>query len=208
MSIVDLKIVREQYQRMSDSELIRLAENESVSLTLESFHLLKAEFKSRNLDFSVVESAQVDRELAEATKLAEFEKNTAAVFTETIWKFAFDEKELGKTNEEIYNSLLKKNITSDYAFMLIESIESRSRELINSFENEIIVGWILFILGIGLSMFILNSTSNNATLVIWGPILIIGGIIRLATSYNKKRKFQTIVNNIEAEKEVENNLYQ
>jgi hypothetical protein len=207
MSIIDLNIVKEQYQRMPDNELINFAKNESLSLTLESFHLLKSEFRERNLDFSVIENAQVDRELAEATKLSEFEKTTAASFTETIWKFAFDEKEAGKKDEDIFNALLKKHIAPEYASMLIASIEPRSRELAISFENEITVGWILFTLGIFLSIFLINSLSNSLV-IIWGPLLTIGGIVRLANSYSKKKKFQTIVSNIEAEKEVQNVLYQ
>jgi hypothetical protein len=208
MSIIDLNIVKEQYQRMPDNELINFAKNESLSLTLESFHLLKSEFRARNLDFNVIESAQVDRELAEATKLSEFEKTTAASFTETIWKFAFDEKEAGKKDQDIFNALLKKNIAPEYASMLIASIEPTSKELAISFENEITVGWILFTLGIFLSIFLINSLSNSLVIIIWGPVLTIGGIIRLANSYSKKKKFQTIVSNIEVEKEVQNGLYQ
>jgi hypothetical protein len=208
MSIIDLNIVKEQYQKMPDNELINFAKNESLSLTLESFHLLKSEFRTRNLDFNVIESAQVDRELAEATKLSEFEKTTAASFTETIWKFAFDEKEAGKKDQDIFNALLKKNIAPEYASMLIASIEPTSKELAISFENEITVGWILFTLGIFLSIFLINSLSNSLVTIIWGPVLTIGGIIRLANSYSKKKKFQTIVSNIEVEKEVQNGLYQ
>ncbi|MBL0054934.1 MAG: hypothetical protein IPP31_01850 [Chitinophagaceae bacterium] len=202
MSSIDLNIIKEQYQRMPDHELIRFAQNESLSLTLQSFHLLKAEFKARNLDFSVIESAQVDRELAEATKISELEKTIAATFTETIWKFAFTEKEAGKSNEDIYNALLKKNITPEYAYMLIESIEPRSRELADSFENEIIIGWILFVLGLFLSVFLFNQESIRGTYLLWGPVLTIAGMVRLATSYARKKKYQTIVRNIEAEKEV------
>lgn len=202
MSGIDLNIIKEQYQRMPDHELIRFAQNESLSLTLQSFHLLKAEFKARNLDFSVIESAQVDRELAEATKISELEKTIAATFTETIWKFAFAEKEAGKSNEDIYNALLKKNITPEYAYMLIESIEPRSRELADSFENEIIIGWILFVLGLFLSVFLFNQESIRGTYLLWGPVLTIAGMVRLATSYARKKKYQTIVRNIEAEKEV------
>jgi len=205
--MVELKIVKEQYERMPDDELIRFAKNESQSLTLEAFHLLKSEFETRKLDIGVLESVQVDRELAEATKLSNFEKQTASEFTETIWKFAFDEKEKGKSNKEIYNLLLKKNIAENYAYMLIESIEPRSRELVDSFDTEIIVGWVVLIIGALLLLLTLNSTSQIMFLL-WGSALAIGGIARLSRSYIKKRKFQTIVKNIESEKEEQNSLFQ
>ena len=108
--MVLLKIVKEQYQRMPDDELMQFAMNESKNLTIESFHLLKAEFEIRNLDIGILESVQIDRELAEAIKVSDFEKQIAEAFTETIWKYTFDEKEKGKSNEEIFNSLKKKRL--------------------------------------------------------------------------------------------------
>jgi hypothetical protein len=205
--MIELKIIKEQYQRMPDDELIRFAENESKNLTIDSFHLLKAEFEIRNLDLHVIESAQVDRELAEATKLSSFEKETAIKFEETIWKFAFDEKEKGKANGEIFNSLLRKNISEECAYMLIESIESSAKEQVEHFDIQIIVGWILIVCGCAFFFLMLNS-AILPNIAIWGILLAVGGIIRLFVCYNKKRKFQTILNNIEDEKDIETKLYQ
>jgi hypothetical protein len=206
--LIDLKIVKEQYERMPDEELLRFATNESQKLTIESFHLLKSEFESRNLDLTILERVQTEKELAEAMQLSEFEKNTASQFAETIWQFAFDEKEKGKSNQEIYNALLRKNISENYAYMLIESLEPRAKELVDSFENEIIVGWIFTIAGALLLLYTLNLDEIQMTFLIWGTLMLLGGIIRLGASYSKKRKYQTILTNIETEKEVENNLYQ
>jgi hypothetical protein len=130
---------------MPDEELMRFAVNEAQKLTIQSFHLLKSEFETRNLDLSIIETVQAEKDLAEATKLSEFEKTTAFEFTETIWRFAFDEKEKGKSNQEIYEALLQKKITDDYAYMLIASMEPKAKELVDSFDTDIIVGWIFTI---------------------------------------------------------------
>ena len=207
--MINLNIVKEYYQRMPDEQIIRFAQNESQNLTLDSFHLLKSEFEARGLDLTVIESAQVDKLLAEATKVSEFEERTAFEFTKTIWNLAFDEKEKGRTNEEIFNLLLQKNIKPEYAFMLIESIEPKAKELVDNFDTEIIGGWILAIIGGLLILFTINSTTIPKILLLWGGLLAIGGIIRLSSSYGKKRKYLTILNNIEIEKEQSNTkLYQ
>jgi hypothetical protein len=205
--MIELKIVKEQYQRMSDDELIRFAENESKSLTIESFHLLKAEFEIRNLDLHIIESAQVDKELEEATKLSAFEKETAIKFEEAIWKFVFDEKEKGKANGEIFNSLLRKNISEESAYMLIESIESSAKEQVEHFDIQIIVGWVLIACGCVFFFLMLNS-AILPNIAIWGILLAVGGIFRLFVCYDKKRKFQKILNNIEDERDIETKLYQ
>jgi len=193
---------------MPDEELVRFAVNESQKLTIESFHLLKSEFEARNLDLSIIETVQTEKDLAEATKLSEFEKATALEFAETIWQFAFDEKEKGKSNYEIYEALLLKNINDNYAYMLISSMEPKAKELVDSFDTDIIVGWIFTIAGAILLLYTLNVDTLHAAFLIWGILMLLGGIKRLVGSYSKKRKFQTIVSNIETEKEVENNLYQ
>lgn len=103
--MIEINIVGEQYSRMTDEELQVFAINESDKLTMESFHLLKDEFEKGNLDLSIIESAQTDKSLAELGKQSNFEKVTAYEYTESIWQFALNEKELGKTDFEIYNSL-------------------------------------------------------------------------------------------------------
>jgi uncharacterized membrane protein HdeD (DUF308 family) len=91
--------------------------------------------------------------------------------------------------------------------MLIESIEPRAKELIDSFDTDIIVGWILSICGTLLLLYTLNSTTKIYFLI-WGTVLLLGGVLRLGTSYKNKRTFQAIINNIDAEKERQNNLFQ
>jgi hypothetical protein len=70
--LIDIKIVKEQYQRMPDEELLRFALNEAEKLSIEAFHLLKSEFEERNLDLGILEEVQINKDLAEATKLSEF----------------------------------------------------------------------------------------------------------------------------------------
>ena len=205
--MIDIRIVKEQYRGMPDDVLISFAKNEVEKLSIEAFHQLKSEFEERHLDLGILDEAQTDKDLAEATKISEFEKATAVEYTETIWKFAFDEKANGKSYEEIFKALIQKNISQEYAYMLIESIEPRAKELVDSFDTDIIIGWILSIIGALLLFYTLNSTTQ-ASFLIWGTMLLLGGIVRLVTSYKNKRKFQTIVSNIAAEKERHNSLYQ
>ena len=91
--------------------------------------------------------------------------------------------------------------------MLIESIEPRARELVENFDTEIIVGWVFFIAG-GILTFLSLNSAMLPSFVICGIVLVIGGILRLYTSYSKKNTYQTILKNMEDEKEEQNKLYQ
>jgi len=72
--MVTLNIIREQYAKMPDEELIHFAKNESQHLTIESFRLLLLEFKNRNLDIGILESVEVDKELEKLNIQTSFEK--------------------------------------------------------------------------------------------------------------------------------------
>ena len=84
--MIQLEIVKEQYERMPDEELIRFAINESQHLTIESFHLLKSEFESRNLEIGILEDVETDRAFSELNKQSAFEKATTIEYTKMVWK--------------------------------------------------------------------------------------------------------------------------
>ncbi len=206
--MIAAKIVKEQYERMTDEALVRFTVNESHKITSESFQLLRTELIIRNLDLSILETLQTEKELKEANKLSEFEKSTALGFIETVWQFAFDEKEIGKSDEEIYKALLRKNISDQYAQMIIFSLEQKAKDLVDSLKSDILIGWLLTIGGALLLLFTLNVEEIRVIFLIWSSIMLVGGIGRLAENNAKMRKFQTIINNIEAENDFQNKLYQ
>ncbi len=198
--MIELNLIQEQYARMTDNELQLFAINESDKLTMESFHLLKGEFEKRNLDLSIIESAEIDKSLAELGKRTTFEKITEYEFTESLWQFALDEKEEAKSDLEIYNSLLNKGVDEKYAFMLVQSLDSKAKQLKENCENQIISGWVVGIVGIVAIFLVMNETVSGIFLL-YGLILVLLGILRLFKSYAKKEKYQKISDNIKMEKD-------
>ncbi len=196
--MIELNIVKEQYARMSDEELQLFAINESGKLTMESFHLLKDEFEKRDLDLGIIESAEIDKSLAELGKQSTFERATSYEFATSIWQFALNEKESGKTNFEIYHSLLNKGIDEKYAFMLTQSLDTKSKELKENYSNEIIAGWIILCAGL-LAIFLSFNGTLSGLFGLYGFIVAAGGGLRIYKSTQKKEKYQKISENIEVE---------
>ena len=159
--MIELNIVREQYARMTDEELQVFAINEADKLTIESFHLLKQEFEKRNLDLNILNSAEIDKALSDLGKQTTFEKITAHEYAESVWQFALNEKEAGKTNFEIYNSLLNKGVDKQYAFMLVQSLDTKSKELKENFDTEIIAGWLILFGGLLAIFLAINGTISG-----------------------------------------------
>ena len=204
--MININIVKEQYQQMHDEQLKLFAKNESQSLTIESFHALKDELERRDIDLSFLEEMQTERELQEVNKLSEFEKVTAFEFTKTIWQFAFDEKEKGVSNKQLFAGLLEKNIKPEYALMLIQSIEPKTKEMLEDVDTWITVKWIAAIFG---GLLILFNYKEPNYYFFCGLVIAFSGVVSLASAYSRQRKLRTILKNIEAdEKEAPTNLYQ
>src|ERR671927_98540 len=55
---IDIQFVRENYQRLSDQELIRVATQDAVGLTPEAQEVIKEEIERRKLDTNIVKGVQ------------------------------------------------------------------------------------------------------------------------------------------------------
>jgi len=55
---IDMQLVRENYERMTDNELIRIATEDSAGLTTEAQEIIKEEIGKRNLDTNIIAGVQ------------------------------------------------------------------------------------------------------------------------------------------------------
>ena len=56
--MIDKAIIRDNYARMPDGQLIAIAKEDGHDLTPEAFQILKEEFRKRNLDDGYIASAE------------------------------------------------------------------------------------------------------------------------------------------------------
>ncbi len=198
--MVDIEIIKENYRRMSDEQLIRFAKLETENLRLESFHALKDELISRNIDLKIIE------ELDDVDKPLNPNSTVTKLYINSLFVFAIDKKSIGVSNHEIYNGLLEKKIGADQAFMIIQMLKEVAEKSLNNIETEILVTWVLFILGLLLSLFTYSQIDIKFFI---GLLIIITASIKLANSYASKKKFvQTIENCKNDETSVITDLYQ
>lgn len=205
--MIQLNIVKERYEQMGDEELIALAQNESQHLTVEAFHLLQLELEKRNIDTEVIDQMQTAKEIEQGNIVSAFEQHTAEQFTETVWQAAFDAKVKGKTDKELFDALLKMNIKEEYAYMLIQSMEQRVKELVEHYKSEMNIGVGFIIAALVLVVLLLNITGRPA-ISLWSIVLLIYGISRAAKNSKRMKQMQRIADIISEEKERNQQLYQ
>ena len=194
----DLNLVQEKYSKMSDEELTQFAVLESWDLTNEAFMLLDAEFEKRNLPKDALEDTQMGKAVAEVTTQLNAEAEAVKAYSEEVMQYALNEKAGGKTNYEIYNSLVEGGVDAEFAFNVIKMFEEKSKALADDADTGIKAGWAILILGL---ILIFGAFNGNAPdrLIIYGSIIALTGLLRLAAENDQKKKYDTVIEMIEEE---------
>ncbi len=211
--MVTLNIIKEQYRKMTNEELIHFAENEGLSLTLDSFHALKEEFENRNIDISIIKALQEQKENAESQKEEILQNNQLKEFELSILKYALNQKVKGVSNREIFQGILKKGASPEYAYLIVVNFKDTLENNVQDNNTHIVVLWLFTLAGFLIVLF--NYKSDRALILFGGITFLIMGIISLYKSYVHKTKLKTALNNLEIEEEEQNsnniisdNLYQ
>lgn len=99
---------------------------------------------------------------------------------------------------DIFYGLLKRGLTEEYAFIFVQSLDSRVKNVIEHFDTNIIFGYILITLGfIIVSLYLLQYFEG--IYILYGLLLIIGGIWCAVRNTNRKKKYQEILKILESD---------
>jgi hypothetical protein len=189
--MVDIEIIKENYRRMPDEQLVRFARLESENLSLEAFHALKDELAARDIDLGIIEDLEdVDIPAKNA------DNKVTELFIDSLFEFMLDEKSKGTTNHEIYHRLIAKNIGADQSFMLLQLFGDIAKKSLKEVDTGILVGWIIFVAGAILCLFSFESPDYKLLI---GAAVIVSVSIRLAKAYAFKKKLIAAIDNNEKE---------
>ena len=189
---------------MTDEQLVRFARLESENLSLPSFHALKDELITRNIDLQTIEELE---DVDIRTKSGK-DPNTEVtnLFVESLFEFVLNSKIKDVSTTEIYKGLLDKKLNPDQAFMILEMFEEIATKSLKNIETEILVAWISFFAAIVFCLLTFNPMGLKFLL---GVTIIIAASIKLANSYQIKNKITLALENNKKNTSSEiNTLYQ
>ena len=197
--MVDKDLIKENYSRMSDIQLINLAKNEGLQLSDESLELLQIEFNKRNLSLEFFENIKNEKHIQQLQEIESDNIKENEKKENSIWAYAFDQKYLGKNNEELHKLLISKGLDDTNSKLIIEKLEEVSTKLKNNYDSEMITGGLVFCIGVFVTLATLNNSINGGSYIIaWGAILF--GAMRFYNGAKNKSRFSRILQNIENEK--------
>jgi hypothetical protein len=197
--MIDKDLIKENYSRMSDIQLINLAKNEGLQLSDVSLELLQIEFNKRNLSLEFFENIKNIKHIQQLQEIESDNIKENKKKENSIWAYAFDQKYLGKNNEELHKLLLSKGLDDTNSKLIIEKLEEVSIKLKNNFDSEMLTGGLVFCIGVFVTLATLNKGINGGSYIIaWGAILF--GALRFYNGAKNKSRFSRILQNIENEK--------
>ena len=197
--MIDENIIKQHYARMSDDQLIELAETDGAFLTKIALTFLYHEFKGRSLDTSVFIKAG-DEILLVKNKAINTEINEhPSQLINSIWNYIFKEKEMGVSNENILNGLLQRGFEGEQCALIISNIENKAKDILATHNKNVLRGAIISLSGLAISVYTYSSITNS-TIFILASGAIVGGILLLFKGVSSKSRYKTIVANIETER--------
>jgi hypothetical protein len=196
--MIDIDLLKENYSRMTDSQLIHLVETEGHQITPDALRVLREEFSNRKLDSEVFGVVETNHNIKKHQSIETFQENAEVDFAETIWKYVFDEKIDGKSNNDILNGLSERGIGETDRLAIIGEIESKAEVMFSKYDKDSFNGGAICLIGILVTVVTFVFALKGGTYIIaWGAIIF--GAIRYFRGLSNKKKFRTLLSNIKHE---------
>jgi hypothetical protein len=194
--MIDIQLIQEKYASLPDLELLALLKEEASTLTPEAYQLLLAEISRRNLQHLLQEEQTGELTTGPETRLLPTRKKSGpAVFTETDLAYSFEQKALGKTDEEIVGGLLEAGLDEHHARILVTEIESNAKKRLRNAETAKLSGIFILAAGIALTFLPRQPGSSQILLIVaWSGILF--GTFRSIKGFFYQRTYKNVIRKI------------
>ncbi|MEJ7625864.1 MAG: hypothetical protein WKF35_03290 [Ferruginibacter sp.] len=196
--MADQKIIRERYTAMTDGELENFAREDGIGLTEEALLLLQAEFKKRQIDTAVFDEIRDGTLIRKTESIEKIENFINTETNSSILSVALNEKRDGKTDLEIFNSLVEVGMEESNAEAVILSLPKHAVRLQARANSSLLTAVFIIIAGIAFYMISPKKTNTSFAQII-SICAIMYGILKFFKSLFERNKYATILKNIKSE---------
>lgn len=195
--MIDTAIIRENYSNMLDSQLIAIAKTDGHDLTPAAFQILKEEFKKRNLDYSLIDSAEETKTQIHQEKIQRVKDSVADDFLKSIWKYVIEEKENGIADSEILAGLQERGLDEQHSILILSGLKDKLKKIIDHNDTKMLAGGISCLAGTFITFLTYSSamSSGGTYIVAWGAVVF--GAIGFFSGLAEKGKYKRMLHNIE-----------
>ncbi len=187
----NIETIRQQYQSMSDAQLLQLADVDLENLTPEALEIFHEEIMKRNLEFRSAYSVN-NNEIETSIKIFSLDKDSLHFIT--------DQKEKNKTNDIILEGLIERGFDETNATEILNQLPLYLEVNSKKMAGILLTGVLLLVSGMAINVLPLSRGSQSAIVIIAYCLMIVG-VIRILHGYFNKKRFDNMLKNCEVQKD-------
>lgn len=197
--MIDAELVKEHYAQMPDEKLTAILKLDGVEITYEAFIILKREYYKRKLNPDLLTEIENKRLAQSKQKIHSNFKKEAITIENKLWNGVLKLKSENKSNKEIFDWLLTKDVQPEAAIEGIKHIELVAKALYKRAKKAMLLSFLLFFGGIILCIVHLQEPIN-ITYAIYGIILALAPLRFFYTNHNAYKLFDKVIEILNQEK--------
>jgi hypothetical protein len=190
--MIDIKFVKDQYSKMTDSELETLARHDGENLRTEALTALYEEFLKRKLDTSAISALRIEKANEHIQLQQEADQIILKDFEKKVWSYCFSARVEGKTDHEIFDALINSGLQPEVSQHFVEHIDIHASAIIKEMENKRFAGGFVAVLACIITLFLfVNNLPAKA--YFYSIAAIIVGTIGYFASDESIRKLKNVI---------------
>lgn len=184
-STIDIVLVEERYRRMSNQELIDLAQKESAALSPDAVNALYKEFLVRKMDTTVIAELRAKR--FQETRTQQQKETDAAI--DRFWDYMLEAHKHRLSEDEIRTTLSTYGISHEFMDAFVGALREEAAKRADACEAQVILGVIISLVGVFMTLFLLGNGNKFSFIA---PLLVVSGIIRIVQAIARSNKYRKI----------------
>lgn len=191
----DIDLIKKNYSKMADQQIIELANSEGTIISHEAFNVLKREFIKRNLDKQLIKDVESKRLESKKGNIQDNILKEEQDINQQLWDYTIQQKYENKTDEEIIQGLIAKDVSIENARNAVSDLETAITKASKETSNKIFRGMV-FICIAGLVAYLSYTVWNNWLWVFLPIVFIIRLLGPFLRYFEQNEKYNFILKNI------------
>jgi len=192
----DIDLIKINYSRMPDEQLLYLARTDGTSITYQAFITLKKEFRKRNLPPDIIEEIENKRNEDHIARLKNNLEEESDRINSKLWRKIFQMKFEEKSDDEIKQFLMHSGVSYEDSETAVSNMKEMSEKVVERAKEYIKTSIYAFLFST--VVLVLNYNSFISVITIYfGVVGFFSSAIAWARNDQLKNKYPKIIQNID-----------
>lgn len=192
--MIKITEVKAQYAAMTNGELQHLLQ-ESEGLRRDAYLALKQECRKRNILAELVQETEAALINANIVRIRTSISKEENKWWTAAYAYAYEQKFNNASNDDILAGLIGMQASIEEALFIENNLKKLANRALNNAGTDTLSGITKAVCGLAIVIIVHLATLNNS-IMIYGGIIMVAGLVQIANAESRKSRFKTILQNI------------